>query len=91
MSEIGKYIATQLHAPEAARNLLNDFNNEIASLHFMPTRYALVSNDQLALRGVRSLALCMEGVTGRACYNPPSPILNFTDCFWQNFCYNAVD
>jgi len=55
MLEIGKYIATQLHAPESASKLLDDMENEIADLNTMPKRFALVSDERLAQMGIRSV------------------------------------
>jgi len=54
IADIGKYIATQLHAPETAREYLDNFKNQIAELNHMPKRFALVSDERLAKMGLRS-------------------------------------
>jgi toxin ParE1/3/4 len=55
MTYIGKYIATQLHAPETAREYLDNFKSQIAELNHMPKRFALVSDERLAKMGMRSV------------------------------------
>jgi len=53
--EIGEYIATELHAPESAGKLVDDIESQISDLNHMPKRFALVSNEKLASRGLRSI------------------------------------
>ena len=55
MLEIAKYIATELYAPEAANNLLDDFENQMADLTHMPKKFTLVSDERLARLGIRSV------------------------------------
>jgi len=55
--EIGRYITTELLAPEAADNLLNDLERQIADLQYMPNRFALVSAKRLAELGIRSVPI----------------------------------
>jgi len=53
--EIGGYIASNLNAPFAASQLLDDIDYQIDSLNMMPKRHALVSEEHLAERGVRHI------------------------------------
>lgn len=53
MDDIASYIATQLNAPNAADNLIDEFVNTISSLANMPKRYPLVRDDLLASLGYR--------------------------------------
>jgi len=55
MIEIGKYIALQLHAPIAARKLLDKIESLIENLDLMPNRYALVLDERLAKMGIRHI------------------------------------
>jgi len=53
MTEIGLYIANELHSPQAAINLLDEIDRQILNLEQMPKRFALVSDERLARLGIR--------------------------------------
>lgn len=55
LSEILDYISIRLQEPVVALNLLHRIQKEILSLHRMPERYRLVTDDYLAARGFRML------------------------------------
>ena len=55
MKEIGRYIAEELQSPQSARNLLESFEREINELNQMPKRFAYVSDENLARKGIRWL------------------------------------
>jgi len=55
MLEIGKYIAVELLAPDAAVNHIDAFETQMADLIYMPKRFALVSDERLAQLGIRSV------------------------------------
>ena len=55
ISKIGKYIAIELYSPVAARKLMNEIENQITNLSHMPKRFALVSDERLALLDIRSV------------------------------------
>ena len=55
LSEILDYISIRLQEPVVALNLLHRIQKEILSLHRMPERYRLVTDDYLAARGFRIL------------------------------------
>jgi len=57
MIEIGKYIAMRLHAPLAARKLLDNVEKLISNLDQMPKRYGLVSDERLAKLGIRFIPI----------------------------------
>ena len=50
---IGRYIAKELHAPEAAAALAEDIYNAAADLKYMPKRFPHVSDERLAHQGIR--------------------------------------
>lgn len=52
-----RYIAVELRNPQAAGVLLDKFDDAIQSLDTMPERVALVSDDYLASRGFRMIAV----------------------------------
>jgi len=53
MVAIGLYISEELHSPEAADNLLDEIEQQILSLEQMPKKFALVSDEGLASKGIR--------------------------------------
>ena len=53
--DIGMYITHILHSPVAALNLIDEIDKHIVSLEQMPKRYALVSDERLAMQGVRAI------------------------------------
>lgn len=53
--EITEYITVNLDSHEAARKLLISLNKQMNSLDTMPKRFALVSNEKLAKKGIRSI------------------------------------
>ena len=55
MSEINAYITDELYNPEAALKLLDDIYSQVISLKQMPKQFALVSDERLALLGIRSI------------------------------------
>ena len=55
MSEINAYITDELCNPEAALKLLDEIYDQAISLKIMPKRFALVSDERLALLGIRSI------------------------------------
>jgi len=55
--DIGKYIANELHSPQAAIDLLDEIDAIIHSLKQMPKKFALVSDKRLARMGIRSIPL----------------------------------
>ena len=52
---IDKYISQDLHSPQAADNLLDEFDKHILSLEEMPKRHALVDDERLARLGIRKI------------------------------------
>jgi len=52
--KIADYISEVLHSPQAAYDLMYEISKQIRTLNHMPNRFALVSDEQLAKRGVRS-------------------------------------
>jgi addiction module RelE/StbE family toxin len=55
MVKIHLYIANELHAPQAADNLINDIEQQIIELKQMPKKYALVLDERLARQGIRKI------------------------------------
>lgn len=55
MSEINAYITDELYNPEAALKLLDEIYDQAISLKHMPKMFALVSDERLALLGIRSI------------------------------------
>ena len=55
LREIFSYIATELYAPESARNVVRRILTEIAMLETMPNRYRQYPRDPLRAQGVRVL------------------------------------
>ena len=55
MVSIGQYISNELHAPDAAANLLDEMDKQILSLEQIPNRFSIVSDEGLARRGIRSI------------------------------------
>jgi len=55
MVAIGLYISEELHSPEAAENLLDEIDRQLLSLEQMPKRFALVSDEELASKGIRTI------------------------------------
>ena len=55
MSEISAYITDELYNTEAALKLLDEIYDQLISLKQMPKRFALVSDERLALLGIRSI------------------------------------
>ena len=53
--DITEYITSELDSPEAARKLLTALNKEMDSLNTMPKRFALVTDERLAAKGIRSI------------------------------------
>lgn len=52
---IADYIAGELKEPAIARKLVSTIKAGVMSLEQMPTRYALVTDEKLAFRGIRKL------------------------------------
>lgn len=50
---IAHYIANELREPGVANKLIGRIREAVMSLAQLPTRYALVSDEQLALQGIR--------------------------------------
>ena len=57
MRDIAAYIIRELLQPEAALSTIYRLSQGIASLAEMPERFALVSDDRLARRGIRKLGV----------------------------------
>ncbi len=55
LRNIHRYIATQLLAPEAAKNLSDKIMSEIESLGAMPNRHTLYEKEPWHSRGLRKL------------------------------------
>jgi addiction module RelE/StbE family toxin len=55
MVEIGRYISRELKSLQAANTLQDEFDEKILDLEQMPRRYALVSDERLALLGYRAI------------------------------------
>jgi addiction module RelE/StbE family toxin len=53
MWKISDYISNEIHSLQSAINLMREIRKQIKSLNTMPKRYALVSDDELAKRGLR--------------------------------------
>ena len=55
MAEIRNYITNELHAPQAAHNLMLEMKNKVASLENMPERNQLVDSKKWSRQGVRRI------------------------------------
>lgn len=55
MAEIKQYIANELHAPAAARNLLLAMQSAAVSLAVMPDRHSLMPEEKWANQGLRKM------------------------------------
>jgi addiction module RelE/StbE family toxin len=55
LSGIRTYIAEKLHSPSAALAFLDDVEKHVSALQDMPYKYALVSDERLALMGIRKI------------------------------------
>lgn len=54
---ISDYIAHELREPSVARKLVGKIKKTVMSLAEMPTRHALVADEELALQGIRKLIM----------------------------------
>lgn len=57
MDKIHLYISGELHAPQAADNLINEIEQRIIELKQMPNKYAPVADERLARRGIRKISV----------------------------------
>ena len=55
LQNIVDYIATELKEPSTAKKLIGKIKEAIMSLAEMPTRHALVADEDLAVQGIRWL------------------------------------
>ena len=56
LEDISAYIANELREPAAAKKLVSKIKEAALGLG-MPTRYALVTDERLALQGIRKLMM----------------------------------
>ena len=57
LREIGNYIAHDLLEPEIAKKVGNKIGSAIFSLEELPQRNSLVSDERLALQGIRKIVV----------------------------------
>ena len=57
LEDISAYIANELREPAAAKKLVSKIKEAALGLGEMPTRYALVTDERLALQGIRKLMM----------------------------------
>lgn len=57
LSEIRRYIAEELFEPREAENIINRIAEAILGLEEIPLRYALVTDERLAVNGIRKLII----------------------------------
>ena len=57
MKEIAGYISDELNSPQAALDLMYEIQRQILELRQMPKRFALVTNDELANRGIHLIPI----------------------------------
>jgi len=55
MKKIADYISDILYSPQAAYNLMYELRKQIRKLNQMPKRNALVSDERLAKKGIRTI------------------------------------
>ncbi|NLK87387.1 MAG: type II toxin-antitoxin system RelE/ParE family toxin [Clostridiaceae bacterium] len=55
--EIKRYISEELYEPKIAERIISNIADAIFELEDMPFRYALVSDERLALCGMRKLII----------------------------------
>lgn len=55
MDKIHLYITGEIHAPQAADDLINEIEQRITELKQMPNKYALVADERLSRRGIRKI------------------------------------
>lgn len=55
--EIKRYISEELYEPKIAERIISNIADAIFKLEDMPFRYALVSDERLALCGMRKLII----------------------------------
>lgn len=55
MEEIRDYIVNELHAPQAAHNLILEMKNKVASLNSMPERNPSVDSKKWREQGIRKI------------------------------------
>jgi len=53
--KITEYIARELREPAIAQKLVSKIKEAVMSLAEMPTRYAMVADERLAVQGIRKL------------------------------------
>lgn len=55
MLDIARYIAFELHEPITAEKLIDKLQEDINGLSAMPARFALVTDNALAEKGIRKM------------------------------------
>lgn len=55
IEEIRNYIRNELHAPQAAYNLILEMKNKVASLENMPERNQLIDSKKWREKGIRKI------------------------------------
>lgn len=55
LQDISHYIANELREPVIAKELVGRLKKSVMSLAELPTRHALVSDERLAVQGIRKL------------------------------------
>ena len=55
LTAIGDYITKELHAPQAALDLMDEIDSQLIGLRQMPKRFALVSDERIARSDIRSI------------------------------------
>ncbi|WP_128895283.1 type II toxin-antitoxin system RelE/ParE family toxin [Longirhabdus pacifica] len=55
LKEIALYIAKELKEPLIAKSLISEMKQAIMNLSTLPTRHEIVSDERLAMQGIRKL------------------------------------